>query len=193
MNKRLLVTTETQLSQCIEAIENSSIVVFDTETNGLDLHNGHHMVGIAFYCTFNSNSYYIPFAHGVGTFEGTTDTKANKTKVKNTNERYEALDLNFNQLEGWVIWDKLETVLTPDKTYLCHNAQFDLTALHYQGIDLTGATVFDSMLAARVLYSDFNRSWFKMPDTNRRERGNNSLKWQARLHSLEPQGFSKMA
>lgn len=181
---RILVNTETKLQTCIEAIEASSIVTFDTETNGLDLWNKHHMVGIAFYCDFNKTSYYVPFAHGVGEFYPTTKTAVNAKKAKLTNERYKELDLQFNQLPDHRVFGELDFVLTPDKTYLCHNAQFDLTALLMHGVDLQGATVYDTMLAARVLYSDFNRSYFKMPDTGERERGSNGLKWLARLFGL---------
>jgi DNA polymerase I-like protein with 3'-5' exonuclease and polymerase domains len=181
---RILVNTETKLQQALEAIKESSIVVLDTETNGLELWGKNHIVGIAVYCDFDRNSYYIPFAHGVGTFEGTTKTKANAEKTRLTNERYYKLLLDYDQLPGHVVGDALKVVLTRNKVYLMHNAQFDLTALLQWGIDLKGAKVYDTMLAARVLYSDFNRSYFKMPDTKEYERGSNQLKWLSRLFGL---------
>ncbi len=181
---KILVSTEAHLDECLEAIKQSSIVVFDTETNGLRLYTDHWMVGIAFYCDFNGNSYYIPFGHGQGVFEGTTNTKVNQRKVVGTNERYAGLLIHHEQWFKRYIMYRLKPILTPDRTYLCHNAQFDLTALLRAGIDLAGAVVYDTMLAARTLYSDFNRSYFRMPDTGEREQGNNTLKWQSRLFGL---------
>ena len=181
---KILVNTEALLQEALEAIKQSSIVVFDTETNGLRLYTDHRVIGIAFYCDFNGNSYYIPFYHGHGVFEPSTKTQVNANKADLTNRRYNELDLAFNQLHQQDVLEALKPILTPDRTYLCHNAQFDLTALFRAGIDLSGAVVHDTMLAARTLYSDFNRSYFRMPDTNERERGNNTLKWQARLFGL---------
>jgi DNA polymerase I-like protein with 3'-5' exonuclease and polymerase domains len=181
---RILVNSETKLDQCIEAVINSGTIILDTETNGLDLWHGDRMVGIALLPDFNRVSYYIPFRHGIGVFKQTTQTAANERKAKLTNERYKDLPKIFIQLPPERVLAELDHTLTPDKTYIMHNAQFDLTALLQDGIDLTGATVLDTMLAARTLYSDFNRSWFKMPDSGQREKGNNSLKWLSRLFGL---------
>jgi DNA polymerase I-like protein with 3'-5' exonuclease and polymerase domains len=191
---RILVTDEKQLRAACRAIEQSSIICFDFETNGLDVYGNDSPVGVAFYCDYNDTSYYIPFNHGSGEFKRTTKTEANARKTKLTNERYKALNLEFEQLPVDIVRDALARILTTDKVYLAHNAMFDLTCLLQLGIDLQGATIYDTMLGARILYSGFvgegdlgkrkEFTWFTMPDNYKRERGNTQLKWLARLFKL---------
>ncbi len=107
---KILVQTQTELQQCLEAIENSSIIVFDVEAEGLRLYQDHRMIGIAFYCDFNGNSYYIPFNHGHGTFEPSTKTNVNKMKADLTNIQYQELGLVFPQFRWEDVKEALQLV-----------------------------------------------------------------------------------
>jgi DNA polymerase I-like protein with 3'-5' exonuclease and polymerase domains len=215
---RVIVKTQTELDDLIHALQHAPIVAVDTETNGLDLH-GHtgtqaQLVGLSIahgaYSAITplpvkgklshvikaervvpraACAYYVPIAHGHGTFTPNKKTAKGRQAAEQMQATY---DLAIKPLHDLLnvppeFVDALRANW-PD-TVIMHNAQFDLTALHYAGFP-TPSTVFDTMVGAYVLFTHWRGARFRMPDTGQYEYGNMRLKWLGRLFgSTEQTGY----
>jgi DNA polymerase I-like protein with 3'-5' exonuclease and polymerase domains len=90
--------------------------------------------------------------------------------------------------------DELKEVMTPEKTYIYHNANFDLTVLDREGY-APQPNVRDTMIAVQFAWGDWggkrNRDdkgiKVKMPNRygGKVEWGNRKLKWQARFWDFD--------
>ena len=188
---RVMVTTSGQVDDIVAMLESGSPISFDVETTGLDPDGGDFLVGLAIAGTRpGDKAYYIPVAHGLGSFtdedeEPDCSRATNRWKGWNT-ERYYALAVRddasrFNVPEAWL--DRIKEVWTAPSEHVAHNAQFDLTFLHKAGFP-TPSVVYDTMIGAHVLFSDWRNAYFTMPDTGQTEQGKKALKWLARLFKL---------
>jgi len=191
---RHYITTKPQIKALAKAIAGADMISADVETTGLNPYAGDIVVGLGVYV--DGNSYYVPIAHGEGrlttlTFEDVKDKRksTNDWKAVETQRQF---DLNFragvredNVPDAWL--DLLRDVWHLPKHIIFHNATFDLTFLQHAGFP-DPQNVLDTRVACHVLFSDWHSCMFKMPDTKGYEKGNQRLKWQARLHGLVSKG-----
>lgn len=210
----MLVNTLPLFRAALRAIKDATIVVADTETNGLKPYAGNNLVGVAVYLPETDQSFYFPFFHG----EGKVDIPYTKGNPKGTpledmtwqgrTKRRAYLSYWFqafkeatpktyfeNLWEGYL--DELIDVWG-NGTYIFHNARFDLHFLDRMGFP-TPEHVEDTMLALHVVNEDWQGVRVEAPYKNeaglwvrnadgtlakRWQNGNRQLKWQAAYHGF---------
>ncbi|RPF54771.1 DNA polymerase [Abyssicoccus albus] len=117
-----LVTTEDHLQSAVNTLLESSIIVFDVETEGTDVWHD-RIVGYVMSTIDSDKHYYIPTRH--------------KTEE--------------SQLEHDLVTDKLRpTFELEDTLYIAHNAKFDLHMLDRNNVEVKGR-LWDTMEAMRLL------------------------------------------
>lgn len=118
----ILVDNTEKLKECMEDIESSSLIAVDTETSGLNPWEN-HLVGICL-AGEEDKGYYIPLRHA------------------------ESENISLVELKEY-----LQPLLSAvEKTFVLHNAKFDIQFLKQSGIDIKGKIV-DSMIASYLLES----------------------------------------
>lgn len=177
----------------INDIAQTNLLVCDTETNGLEIHTGqHHAVGYVFGFP-NGNTYYIPVAHGIGSFVDSTNSKASQTllthqantdKWYTENQRANATKKNYTDI-GWLI----TSLQTYKGDWVFHNAQFDLDVLYFNLGIIPYGHVVDTMLGATTLNHDWGGT--KWVVDGKETYGNRQLKWLAKVFKLDGSGTSE--
>lgn len=129
----MLVQTREQFESAIDVLKTTTLATFDTETNGLHVHKGHRLCGVAAYTELQAPytiGFYFPFRHALG------DTLFN---------------LSHNLPIEWL--QELKDVLArPDLTTVWHNYKFDAKMLRADGIEIVGP--FYDTLVMSVLYDE---------------------------------------
>jgi DNA polymerase I len=116
----LMVQTSKEEEQFWQALSTHTQWVLDTETRSLDLWEN-ELVGLCFACEANFG-YYIPLAHTKG-----------------------------NNLDRTAFLKRLQEYLNQaSRTWIFHNAKFDLHVLHLHGVQVQGC-IHDTMLASYLL------------------------------------------
>jgi len=203
----MLITNDKQLKQLADDIAVNDYLVFDLETNGLDLWASADVIGIAIYLPVQDMSYYIPIGHGIGQItplsvedvENENWGKLSKKQVY-TQEIYrqarspigfsDTVEMNFDRN---MVVATIKPVWNKPHTHIAHNAQFDLAGIERLGLSLPDRCL-DTMVGAYTLFSGFASDrdgggggyvpFFPMADTNTKQRGNLRLKWLARLYQV---------
>lgn len=186
----MLVKTRKQFERLLKDLKGTKFAVVDTETNGLNLHDGVTcMVGIAIYIPNTDTSYYVPVKHGTGQFTTKTWDELKRKTFQNKDKKGYATQLIYDEhikrrIENvpseWV--KELQEGMKHLETMLFHNAQFDMTVLDVSGFPIA-PVILDTMVSAHLVNSWWFGSSFEMPN-GKRERGNKRLKWLSRLFRL---------
>lgn len=191
-----MLVNPNNFNDAIDNIKRSKTVVFDTETQGLRSwgENRDKMIGYVCYLPEYDVNYYFPFLHGYGQFTDLTfddvrgmTWQGDSRKAVMTDkvyQRYLAKDVRQYNLT-----DKhkhlLIEALTPDKTYIAHNAQFDLNVIYNEGFNIPD-TVLDTRILVHVYFSDWTGKTapnLKYPDGSMGQVGR-GLKNQAKFRGL---------
>lgn len=215
----LINVTLHKFQSAIKDIQRATVVVCDTETNTLKARSSTKMplVSIQVYLPEFKVGYNFSFRHGYGDMflkdDSTinadsyilydTYTPANKKLIRWHFAYAQWLEANKNRMGNLPIQllDKLKTVWTSDKTYIYHNAKFDLTVLHREQFPET-PNVIDTMNLLQIVWGDWggkrnnddkgirvripSRYFDKeKADYEGKEWGNRQLKWQARFWDLD--------
>ncbi len=115
----MVVTSQAQLADMVTALNNASVISFDTETTGVDQMTA-DLVGIAL-AVKAGEGYYVPVGH-------------------------QAEVAPDGQLDLQAVLDAITPALTnPDIPKVAHNAKYDYVLLKRYGIDV-GPLGFDTML-----------------------------------------------
>lgn len=220
------IQTIAQYTQAVQKLDEATIVSVDTETNTLRIRQTEKpLVSIQIYLPEFDLSFNFPFRQGQGeldykqgfplTFTSEDPELTYKQALKDYLEEswanrdkttfllaeiYE--DFTSENME-WLgnlpieLFDDLKTHFTPDKTYVFHNANFDLTVLEREGF-APMPNIIDTMIALQVVWGDWGGKRSKdeqgikvtMPKRYRdpdseKEWGNRRLKWQARFWDLD--------
>lgn len=147
----MLVTVETY-HNVLDALDKSTIVVADTETNGLEPFNGSRMIGLALYFPELAESYYLPFRHGVGEIEvgnlegATWATKAKK--ADNLRWYWQQFKPDYGNLPLEYIKPIADRWVS--KRVIMYNALFDLAVLHVDGFPMPDS-IEDAMIGVSLI------------------------------------------
>lgn len=190
----MLIQSKVDFNKLLKAISGSDYLVFDVESNGLNLRHGDQVVGLALYAA--GQSFYFPWAHGYK--DGVDTNYAAMPRWSQGKKRALAFSQYFlheqyhttqeNMPVEWL--QELREIWLRPSIHIAHNAQFDLTAMYLLGFP-TPPKIADTLAMLSVVNPDWNGSkkdgyypMFMMPDTKQYEQGSRGLKWQARLWSL---------
>ena len=202
MTRFINVTNREGFDDFLSKLKKHHLFVADTETNGLRYYRGHKMISMAIYFPDVDIVYNLPFRHGQGDFDISSDrefkdiswsTKAKKemflaelyNNVIKRNFRYSNLP------EEWI--EEIKP-LWENKHQIYHNARFDMHILNSEGFP-TPKTVSDTMIGLHVVLEDWYGTKFNAPkvgkkgwDRNnddslaiRSQYGNRQLKWVAAM------------
>jgi DNA polymerase-1 len=128
-----LIQTREEFDEHISNIRNARLLALDTETNIAPRWN-RYLVGFSYYCVDDSGQPkmgYFPFRHNHN----------RQLFVNHDNIPYEWLK-------------ELGTVLTEHtagKTFIFHNAKFDIPVFESEGIELSGVMYWDTMLMSHFV------------------------------------------
>lgn len=191
------VNNEKGLKMLFDDIADSDIYAIDIESTGLEIPGPDRIIGIAFYFPKPDRSYYVPIAHGKGRFsydswedvEGLRNSVHKKQRyyadmaMQEIQHEYDEVNLTEEQV------DQLKQfIYYNSRTWVAHNAQFDMLALDQEGFMLPDK-VIDTMVEAHVLFSDWYSCQFDIGD--RREWGSKELKWLAEYFQLPNAGTTE--
>ena len=166
------IQTRGQFEQALVELGSATIVVADTETNGLHPYRGDQLISISVFLPEYNTSYNFPFRYGEG-----------RVEVKYSETNHEGLDFSEMNWQGktkkslylayWfehfrdckpesyfgnlpIEWlDEIKEVWgLPNVTYIFHNARFDLHVLHCEGFPDPYA-VEDTMEALHIVHEDW--------------------------------------
>lgn len=102
----MLIETTEQFERAIRRMEQTEVIVLDTETNGLYPYMSNRIIGISIYLPEYDESYYFPFRHGEG-FNWPVDNIQYLHKALTQKIEYYGwnvkFDLHFLQVEGFPI------------------------------------------------------------------------------------------
>lgn len=120
----ILIQTEEQLNELVEALNGEEIIAVDTETNGVNpFEASEHIVGMSLTLPQADKHYYIPVRHTTG-------------------EEQLQPECVFEVLKPYLEDESIKKVL--------HNAKFDIHFLYREGIDMKGLWC-DTMVAMHCL------------------------------------------
>lgn len=189
----MLVTTPQEFELLINDLDHAPAVVFDTETNGLNVYRGDKMIGMSFYFPDFDRSYYIPFRHGEGVvgdplldgdefdrLSWTTKRKKEAYTQRILMERgpdYSADNLIAYLLNVREAWNE---AVHRGAVFIGHNTKFDLHVLANEGFNVP-YRVFDTLLALNLVLEDWAVP-FKLGAKT--VYGNRQLKWQGVFWNL---------
>lgn len=128
----MLIQTRKNFDAALTALGVAEVIAVDVETDGLYVHEGNRLCGVATYCKLLGQDYwlgcYFPFRHALG----------------------ETLfDQSHNLPMEWL--RELNSVLgRHDVTLLFHNSKFDMGMLHADGIEVKGEYQ-DTLLMAHLI------------------------------------------
>lgn len=129
----VIVQDESKLHMMVEALNNASLIAFDTETTSIDQMTA-ELVGISL-AVDNETGYYIPVGH---------------INAKNGDQMDMFADPVGDQLPLETVINAIREPLTnPNIPKVAHNAIYDYIVLKRYGIDVAPIT-FDTMLAEWV-------------------------------------------
>lgn len=170
------VQDRTQFHNFLTYMRKASLIVGDTETNGLRYYRDNYIISISvFFPEFNI-CYNLPFRHG----EGKVDIRWNKSNPEGTdfqdaswtgnakNDMFisywqqklaDRLDYENLPIE-WL--EEVKEVWTLPHTHIYHNARFDLHMLRAEGFD-TPQRVEDTMVALHLVLEDWAGTKFTAP------------------------------
>lgn len=213
-----------QFEFALAIIRENHDYVIDTETNTLHARQQEKMplVSIQIHVPFakgDIKTFNFSFRHGSGYFtlnDGSYAMADHVSSIKNLTGRDKRTVILADIYYNWLFeqdnsqvmgnlpieWmDELKEVLTSDKKYLFHNANFDLTVLQREGFHPMPNTE-DTMIAVQFVWGDWGGKRnsddkgirVEMPeryydrnlaDLQGKEWGNRRLKWQARFWDLD--------
>lgn len=164
------ITDRAEFYAAIEYIRKAQTVVFDTETNGLHIHQDSRMISISIYLPETDQSFNFAFRHGEGYVEGTVeDFDAINWQGDAKKRTYLAYwfdrikdRVNFENLPiEWLedlkaVWGK------PGVLYVAHNSKFDLHVLANEGFP-EPEMVHDTMVALHTIHEDWRGIQFTAP------------------------------
>jgi len=134
----VIVRTEEQLAQLVDALEDAEKISFDVETTGLDKMTA-ELVGICL-CVESPVGYYVPVGH-------LAQEAARKGDGSQLSLFDEEVKLAEGQLPLETVLDALRPALTdPDIPKIAHNAKYDYTILDRHGVSVESLG-FDTMIA----------------------------------------------
>lgn len=186
------IQTRAQFDEALSAIQSSDTLVVDTETNTLRvIQNPAPMVSIQVYIPDTDTSYNFPFRQGHGVIE----VPYNKANPEGTSYadmswsgRTKATVMLHHYYNMWKAdnstrlgnlpstWlDELKRVFTPDKTYVFHNARFDMHVMETEGF-MRPERVIDTQVALGVAWNDWRGT--KVSMNEEMVWGSRKLKWQ---------------
>jgi DNA polymerase-1 len=133
----VIITTQEEFLEALKDISTAEWVVLDTETQGLDVWNGHLQCGVGVLSSRGSG-YYFPFRHKdedlpllAPTFSG---------------------DLNLSLTKDL---PRLLKTLNKPKLVIGHNLKFDLAVLYQDGFEIAEhQEIQDTITAARMYFAD---------------------------------------
>jgi DNA polymerase I-like protein with 3'-5' exonuclease and polymerase domains len=198
------VADRPQFDALLKELSTSPIIVFDTETTGLDWHKDHWMVSMSFYFPESDTGYNVPFRHGMRFNEDQRRANLSNwaSEVAGLSwTRTEKLEWFFEhwfaQYHEQIIWGNLPlhwlTEISAvwgrdDALYMGHNVKFDLHVLSREGFN-TPPRVYDTRVTAFHVWEDWNRTPFSMVNLGGdTEIGSVGLKWQADFWGLYQKG-----
>lgn len=134
----VIVRTEEQLSELVDALADAEQISFDVETTGLDKMTA-ELVGICL-CVKSPVGYYVPVGH-------LAPDAINKGGGSQLSLFDDGAKLAEGQLPLQTVLDALRPALTnPDIPKIAHNAKFDYTILDRYGVPVEPLG-FDTMIA----------------------------------------------
>jgi DNA polymerase I-like protein with 3'-5' exonuclease and polymerase domains len=191
----MLIRNRSDFDKMLNSIQHSGVIVYDTEGEGVNLRHGDKTIGLSVYIPSTDQSFYFAWGHGLKEVDRDPDQYKRWSYDK---KRARAYQVYFDKFQSETLkenapieWlDELKQVWTPDKLYIGHNLQYDLTALHLLGFP-TPNRIADTLAMLSVVNPDWLgkpseglRPRFLMPDTDEYEYGSRGLKWQSRLWGL---------
>ena len=180
------IQTREEFDKALEAIRNAkSILIVDTETTGLNIHQEDYLVSVQILID-GEKSYNFPFRHGKKEIPHAAIPEGKWTKDKKEaflNWAYfTTIDTSLlgNLPIEWLsdLRDTWNIVAKTNIDFLFHNAPFDLHVLQKEGFVLP-YNVKDTMIALYVLLTDWQAVDFTV--NGKKVKGNRKLKWQAEL------------
>lgn len=134
----MLIQSRQQFDTAVDLLMQAKRVSVDTETNGLYVHKGHRLCGVAFYMELRDNyviGFYFPFRHALG---------------ENLFNVSENLPIEWLAELGKVL-------ARPDLITDWHNYKFDAKMLRAEGIEIVGP-FYDCMVMAVLINETMDHS-----------------------------------
>lgn len=174
------ITSRTHFDDLIWCMQNAKTVAWDTETNGLNVWQGHRPISMSFYFPEYDKSFNFAWGHGVGEFDlpDGQDVKFEDVNWQRKQKKQlykahfmpdirEAIDFGNCPIE-WL--DELKAVWArPGLHYVAFNYSFDAhmtEALGFPAIE----DAEDVYILVKLVFEDWLHPSIK---------GNNTLKWQS--------------
>ena len=191
------IKTADEFNDLLDDFKHSSIVVIDTETNGLSVRDGHRPISISLYFPEYDHSYNLAWAHGLG------EIIVPQTKVIKTDEQFHKANWQGNSKKQYYKrywWNRFldtepdmgnlpQTVMEEfrrnwnayvgGKTVIYFNAPFDIHMMQAIGFALP-YKIEDVRGLVGLTFEDWLYPTLVHPRTGKAIEGaNNGLKWQA--------------
>lgn len=132
----MLVQTRQDFDKFMHDYRERSVLVVDTETNGLHPFQGDRLIGISVYFPEANTTYYLPFRHGVGKIDVCDDAdelrwSTNARKAANMKWFWERFTHDYDNLPlEWL--DEIKATWA-EKHLIMYNALFDMAVFHVDG------------------------------------------------------------
>lgn len=184
------IQNRADFDKALQLLQASSIVVADTETNGLYPYQGNQMISLSVYLPEHEAAFNFPFRYGTGKVEisytdkNTPETPFEAMSWQGNTKRQIYLDYWFTQFKQAVgesyfhnlplAWlDELKAAWGRG-TYIFHNARFDLHVLACEGFPQPDR-VEDTMIALHIVNEDWAGIEVEAPFTWTKEDANRGL------------------
>lgn len=174
---RVNIETRREFEALLRDMKEASIVVVDTETNGLNAFGDNEMISISVYLPELGNAYNFAYRHGLGRVE-IKHTPSNPPGMSFHNMTWSGETRENMFLRHWwsqykseisfgnvpVEWlEELKEVWAqPGQLYIFHNAKFDMNFLRMAGFP-DPERVHDTMVSLHLVHEDWRHIYVHAP------------------------------